>query len=143
MIAGVAGGLAEYFAIDPVLIRILFVVAFFIKGVGLLAYIILWVVVPQRKRELSATSPEGVGIDEDVESEEIPPDPEIAQRKQKRTSYGAYLLIALGFFFLADNLLPGFHFSDYWPVILIGLGFGLLYNATKKRNGKEQDNEIG
>lgn len=46
MIAGVSGGLGEYFDVDPVLIRLLFVVTSFISGVGILAYIVLWIVVP-------------------------------------------------------------------------------------------------
>src|SRR5437762_10753784 len=46
MIAGVAGGLGEYFDVDPVLIRLLFVVTAFISGAGILAYIILWIVLP-------------------------------------------------------------------------------------------------
>lgn len=51
MIAGVCGGLGEYFDVDPVLIRLLFVVTALISGVGLLAYIILWIVVPMQGNE--------------------------------------------------------------------------------------------
>lgn len=48
-IAGVAGGLGEYFGLDPTLLRIGFVLfAFF--GVGELAYLILWVVMPKEPR---------------------------------------------------------------------------------------------
>lgn len=46
MIAGVSGGLGDYFDVDPVLIRLLFVVTAFISGAGILAYIVLWIVVP-------------------------------------------------------------------------------------------------
>ena len=46
MVAGVCGGLGEYFDVDPVLIRLLFVVTTFISGAGILAYIVLWIVVP-------------------------------------------------------------------------------------------------
>ncbi|MFN8634592.1 MAG: PspC domain-containing protein [Chloroflexota bacterium] len=46
MLAGVCGGLGEYFDVDPVLIRLLFVVTAFISGAGILAYLILWIVVP-------------------------------------------------------------------------------------------------
>jgi phage shock protein C len=46
MIAGVCGGLGEYFDVDPVLIRLMFVVTTFISGAGILAYIVLWIVVP-------------------------------------------------------------------------------------------------
>jgi phage shock protein PspC (stress-responsive transcriptional regulator) len=44
-ISGVAGGLAAYFGIDPTLVRVAWVVAGFM-GWGILAYIILWIVVP-------------------------------------------------------------------------------------------------
>lgn len=47
MIAGVSSGLSAYFNIDPVWIRLLFVVSLFVGGAGVLIYIILWVVVPQ------------------------------------------------------------------------------------------------
>ena len=46
MLGGVCGGLAHYFDVDPVLIRLLFVVTAFISGAGILAYIVLWIVVP-------------------------------------------------------------------------------------------------
>jgi phage shock protein C len=45
-IAGVCGGLAHYFNIDVTLVRIAFVVAAF-TSVGLLAYIVLWIAVPE------------------------------------------------------------------------------------------------
>ncbi|MFA5060599.1 MAG: PspC domain-containing protein [Candidatus Omnitrophota bacterium] len=41
-IAGVCGGLSEYFDIDPVIFRILFAALFFVGGFGLLLYIIMW-----------------------------------------------------------------------------------------------------
>ena len=44
-IAGVAGGIGEYFGIDPTLIRIAFVIGAFM-GWGILAYIVLWIVLP-------------------------------------------------------------------------------------------------
>ena len=41
MLAGVAGGLGEYFGVDPVLFRVGFVAATLLSGVGLLAYLAL------------------------------------------------------------------------------------------------------
>lgn len=48
MVAGVAGGLAEYFAVDPTLIRILFVLLTLLGfgGLGILTYIVLWIIMP-------------------------------------------------------------------------------------------------
>ena len=49
MIAGVVGGLAEYFGMDPTLARVLFVVLSLISAAfpGALAYLILWLVIPE------------------------------------------------------------------------------------------------
>lgn len=46
VIGGVCSGLAHYFDIDPVIIRLIMVVLFFSFGVGLLAYIIAWAIIP-------------------------------------------------------------------------------------------------
>lgn len=46
MIAGVCGGLAEYFGIDPTWIRLIFILFFFLGGSALLIYIIMWLIVP-------------------------------------------------------------------------------------------------
>ena len=46
VIAGVASGLARYFDIDPVFVRILFAVSIFFSGIGIVAYLLLWLIVP-------------------------------------------------------------------------------------------------
>ena len=46
-VAGVCGGIGEYLGIDPTVIRILFVVGFFMGGQGLLLYIILALFMPE------------------------------------------------------------------------------------------------
>ncbi len=48
-IAGVCGGLGEYFGIDPTIIRIIWFLSFFLEGIGLLAYFIGWIVIPRRR----------------------------------------------------------------------------------------------
>ena len=47
VLGGVCSGLAAYFEIDPVLIRVLFVIAFFLGLMGFWLYIILWIVIPK------------------------------------------------------------------------------------------------
>ena len=46
MVAGVCGGLGDYLDLDPTLIRIIWVVITLMGGAGLLAYLIMWIVVP-------------------------------------------------------------------------------------------------
>lgn len=45
-VGGVASGLARYFDIDPTIVRLIFLVAFFGFGTGLLVYLVLWLVMP-------------------------------------------------------------------------------------------------
>ncbi len=54
MIAGVAGGLADYFNTDPTLIRILFVLLTLLGGggLGILIYIVLWIIMPEPAEKL-------------------------------------------------------------------------------------------
>ena len=47
-LAGVCGGLAEYFNLDPTLIRVLFVVLAVLGGSGVILYIALWIIVPKQ-----------------------------------------------------------------------------------------------
>ncbi len=49
IIAGVAGGLAEYFGVDPVLIRIIFVALALVHGLGILIYIVFVLIVPNEQ----------------------------------------------------------------------------------------------
>lgn len=46
MVAGVCGGLGEFFNIDPTVIRLLFILVAIAGGSAVLAYIILWIVMP-------------------------------------------------------------------------------------------------
>jgi phage shock protein C len=55
-IAGVCGGLADYFDIDPMLIRLVWVLLFLCGGTGGLAYVILWMVLPLAPTSVPATS---------------------------------------------------------------------------------------
>lgn len=48
-IAGICGGLGEYFTIDPVMFRLLFVFLLFFAGGGLLMYLIFWIVTPEEQ----------------------------------------------------------------------------------------------
>jgi phage shock protein PspC (stress-responsive transcriptional regulator) len=54
MVTGVAGGLGEYFGVDPVIFRVLFAVLSFFGGVGLLLYLACWLLIPERDIQVSA-----------------------------------------------------------------------------------------
>jgi phage shock protein PspC (stress-responsive transcriptional regulator) len=54
MIGGVCGGLAEYFNIDPTIVRVLFVALSLLGGPGLILYIILAIVVPEAPYDMDS-----------------------------------------------------------------------------------------
>ena len=128
IIAGVAGGIGEYFQIDPTIIRIIFIILTLFHGSGLLIYIIMWVILPPRS-QLSTKN-------EDTLKENI------SEIKAKAKSFAhtlnfresssredsrfwwAILIIVLGFFFLFRNfgIFDEFDLGKFWPVILIVLG---------------------
>ena len=47
-IAGICMGIGDYFDIDPIIIRLLFLVALFLGG-GLIVYILAWIIIPYKK----------------------------------------------------------------------------------------------
>ena len=47
MLGGVCGGIAEYFEIDPVLVRLLFVLLLFMGFSGIIIYLVAWLIIPE------------------------------------------------------------------------------------------------
>lgn len=47
-IAGICGGIAEYFGVDSTLVRLLVALFVLVAGTGVLAYILAWLIIPQR-----------------------------------------------------------------------------------------------
>jgi phage shock protein PspC (stress-responsive transcriptional regulator) len=135
MIGGVAGGLAEYFKIDSTIARVLFVVTVFFGGGGVIAYIILWIVVPQKPFAIPGMNSSGNEENETYNSQNSftkNADGSVTMNSEKSETKSIWLgiiLILLGGLFLMDNFIPRFNFGDYWPILLIGLGIGLILKA--------------
>lgn len=105
MVAGVAGGLGDHLGIDPVLVRIVFVVLAFAGGSGILAYVIAWIVIP----EAPAGRP-------------APPDPPGGGG----SVIAGLVLIAVGGLMLVDRLVPRFEWRFVAPALLIAIGILLV-----------------
>jgi len=54
VIAGVAGGIAQRFGLDPTLVRIAWVVSIFFGGFGILLYVVLWIALPAGPSQVPA-----------------------------------------------------------------------------------------
>jgi len=50
VLGGVCGGLGEFFSVDVVLVRLVWVLFSIIYGAGILAYIIAWIIIPRNPR---------------------------------------------------------------------------------------------
>jgi len=54
VVAGVCAGLAAYFGIDPTLVRLAFAVVTVFGGIGILVYLVAWIVIPEEDRDGSS-----------------------------------------------------------------------------------------
>jgi phage shock protein C len=139
-VAGVAGGLAEYFEIDSLLVRLIFVILALAGGGGVLIYIILWIVTPEKPFEMKQTQNSSTMENQQSNYGDQKPPEENQNQKSNRPDQrhrgnliGGLVLITLGILFLADEFIPHISFGDLWPIILIVIGGGLLINSFGRR----------
>jgi phage shock protein C len=130
MISGVCGGIAEYFEVDPTLIRLIVVAIALFGGVGLLAYIAAIFIIPNNPDDTPS---------ENTSKNLI---------KDKSLFWGSMLII-FGLFFLLRQagLFYGFEFwripwQMVWAAFLIIIGLYLLMNRKKKEDTESETFEI-
>jgi phage shock protein PspC (stress-responsive transcriptional regulator) len=155
MLGGVCGGIAEYFEVDPTIVRLAFVLTVLAGGAGFIAYVIMWIVVPQEPfGQFNMPAGEQAHKTEvPPQSSEVPPmntepgtagqqgqvkDPvsdyfnSVQKQKEKRGLTFGIIIILVGVILLADNIFDRIHFHDLFPLILVGIGIVILLNAYKK-----------
>jgi phage shock protein C len=129
MIAGVCGGLAEYFDIDPTLVRLIAVALTLAGGSGILAYFIFWLVVPQKPLNLASVDNPTMASST-VETEDV--DSEASNETSSAALFIGIVLTVMGFLFLVGNFisLAWFSFSKLWPLVLIAIGIIVILKGT-------------
>ena len=141
---GVAGGLADYFNVDVILMRLLFVIIFFAGGGGVIIYIILWIITPESP--LITPPPYSKNSSENSHYENNPDISDatiVDDRKKKENNNRTFIvgiaLILIGFLFLLNSMMPQLIIINLWPLILIIVGVMLIVNETKltKTNNNE------
>jgi phage shock protein C len=136
VIDGVCGGIAEYYEVDPVLIRLLAVLSLVFAGVTFIAYIVAMIIIPQRPWGESVTQPES------SPSTPIPPySPHCGDRNRSGSLIIGLILVMFGLYFLMRNV---FFFNPFywwiwnvglkffWPSVLIIFGLFVLYRSTRR-----------
>ena len=146
MIWGVCGGLAEYFNIDPTIVRIIAVLLLLARGVGAIAYIILAIVVPEEKSqastpkvkenvaEITQTAREfGREVQATFAQEEKNPVTDNSTRKRPHVIIGL-IIIAVGILILLSNInmLWWLNWGLVWAILVIIVGLLIIFSARRK-----------
>lgn len=136
ILGGVCGGLGEFLGIDPIFIRIFFILWTVLGEFSVLIYLVLWVVVPSfsssetgekfRSEELGVRIR---NVADEIRSLTHQPSPElITYAGVGLISWGVYYLLRrFGFPWTAWNFTP-----YMWPVFLIIAGVFVLVRATSR-----------
>ena len=142
MLGGVCGGLATYLGVDATLVRLFFVILFFGSGIGVLAYLALWIIAPEESsvnknltwQESLQDSGENFGERINNVGSEF-----TSAMRQPHPKAGVIIggaLIALGGILFIENLgIPWLHWLDFdvlWPVLLIVAGGVILVRRSQE-----------
>ncbi len=157
IIGGVAGGLAEYLDVDPTIVRILWVILAFLDGIGVLAYIIAWIIVPPnpspesgpRFERTESIRNEVIEKAKEVEarlkgdSTAAPEAPDAARAQREPDDRGGsrnegarvvgLVLVVAGLLLLARNFWSWVDLGTLWPVAIIVAGIALLASGFARR----------
>ena len=143
VLAGVAAGVAEFFDLDPTLVRLLWFLSIFVGGLGILLYIGMAIIVP--------LEPAGA-----VPAPETAPVLGAAHNHAAGASEGhrhgragsgrvamflGFALILFGGLALLDLALPdlGLSWRQLWPVLIIGLGGLLIAGALRRERESTEE----
>lgn len=141
MLGGVCGGLGDYLGIDSTFARLFFVLLFFGSGIGVLAYLALWIIMPEESNAYA-----GKGWEENIKDsaqnfgERVQNVGEefgeaVRSPHPKAGLIVGIALIALGALLFIENLgIPGLgwlSFDILWPLLLIIGGGALLLRRTQ------------
>ena len=151
VLGGVCSGLGHYFGVDPLLVRIVFVVLALAHGIGIVLYPILWLLMEPPAGAFAAGSRSlsqrlrtmGDEIREDFRTgfnpgspaatpvPPPPPSPQAVATSGRGAQQGIWIgmiLIVLGAYFLLDNLgvFNAVRWDLFWPVVLIAVGLLFL-----------------
>ena len=146
---GVAGGIAEYFDIDPIIIRLLFVIIAFAGGGGAIVYLILWIALPLEPispytMNMGSGEPFNAGNPDEQSASEfgtgtanpfnIPVKPE-----NRNSLIGGVVLISIGLIFFANRFIPNINFHNLWPLVLVVIGGVLIATSLAERKSDKKD----
>ena len=139
ILAGVCAGLGDYFNMNPVIFRILFIILTLSSGIGVLLYLILMIILPKKGNgdysgEVRKKNAKGFVNDLKVGVRNISKEMKIENltfKKDNKRSI-AIILVILGFILFFNQIFPmnWFKWDLFWPLIIIFIGFWILFNKN-------------
>ena len=138
---GVAAGFADYLDVDPVLVRLGFVLLTFASGVGFVFYVVCWVIMPTNEQDVTSdTSPsENFGDEVRAAGERVANEVREARDSGRGRMIGGVVLLVLGSMFLLDRFSWMFYWPHWlrmgnlWPLILVAIGLALIMRSREER----------
>jgi len=125
-IAGICGGLGEYFNVDSVIFRIAFVFSIFMGGAGLVIYLIILLVIPEKHKSFQYPSNQN----EKIIIEEVSEETKKGIKDATLIVIGS-LLILFGIFFFFVRVFP-FRLQEFvFPALLLAAGLLLVIFSKK------------
>ncbi len=140
VIGGVCGGLAEYYDIDPTIVRLATILLVLGLGFPILAYLVGWIIIPRRPMVATADQAPPPPESQSAQLVAAPDTTENTETKKSRMSpmVPGLAMVALGLF----ALLKGYfwwHWEDLLPVGLVVIGIYLIVRhldlTPAKKNG--------
>ena len=140
VIAGVCGGLGEYFEVDPTIIRIIFVILAVWGGAGIILYIIGIIIMPEKEGEKmknnndkTKKTAQEIGDNIKAAAEDFRENIKDRNMEHRGGVVFGIIILLLGVMFLLRNFFSWFDFNVFWPVILIIIGLMFIAGAGKRR----------
>lgn len=145
VIAGVCGGLGDYFNMDSLIFRVLFLALLFAGGSGFWLYVILAIIIP--KEPIFGVSEPGINpkaqfndFVADVRSSaqhwaaEVKKDSRFEPLRNSRRMWFGVIIVAIGAIALINTLFPQrwIKWETLWPVMLIFFGLAIITKANNK-----------
>lgn len=130
---GVAAGLGDYLNIDPTIVRVLFVASILLSGIGILLYIILWIVIPEENvfASFNTNTSQSEQASDNIKPDNIFAEPYYPQKSSNGSLVIGIILIVIGLLLLGVEIFSFLNFGDLFAILAIGVGIGLIYNAIK------------
>jgi len=153
ILGGVCAGLAEGFHLDPLWVRILFIVLVFVQGVGIFLYVVLWLVMSERveggatrsgfdsmtadlrrisgdvQRQFGTGNAGSSAATTTTTSSDSRPQP----AWQRQPSILGLILVVIGLLILGTNI-GVINWAVVWPAALITIGIVLLVRNMERRS---------